>query len=110
MPKFIIELNMDGYETKEEEIEACAEFIEEQLNFSASSVKILEIIKEKTFVKEIWNCGECEYFDSDGGTFEYCTCEHTQFPRDKNGHWIYLNKTIDIELEKHELCPLIKSK
>jgi hypothetical protein len=45
MPKFIIELSMDGYETEEEEIEACKEFIKEQLDFSASSVKILETIK-----------------------------------------------------------------
>ena len=42
MPKFLIQLNMDGYETEEEELEACKSYIEEQLDFSASSVKILE--------------------------------------------------------------------
>jgi hypothetical protein len=42
MPKFLIELCMDGYETEAEMVEACEEFIYEQLNFSASSVKILE--------------------------------------------------------------------
>lgn len=32
---------MDGYESPEEEQKACRDFIEEQLDFSASSVKIL---------------------------------------------------------------------
>lgn len=45
--KFLIDLNMDGYESREEERKACIEFIEEQLDFSASSVKILEIDGEE---------------------------------------------------------------
>lgn len=40
MPKFLVELSLDGYETEEEELEACLVFIEYQLNFSASSVKV----------------------------------------------------------------------
>jgi len=48
MPKFIVDLWMDGYDTEEEMIEACEEFIYEQLNFTASSVKI-ERIEEDTF-------------------------------------------------------------
>lgn len=39
MPKFIVELWLDGYEAKEQE-EACRKFIKEQLDFTASSVKI----------------------------------------------------------------------
>lgn len=39
--KFLIDLSMDGYDSEEEEKEACIAFIEEQLDFSASSVKIL---------------------------------------------------------------------
>ncbi len=39
--KFLIELNMDGYDTPQQEKEACLSFIQEQLDFSASSVKIL---------------------------------------------------------------------
>lgn len=39
--KFLIELDMDGYETQKEMKDACIVFIEEQLDFSASSVKIL---------------------------------------------------------------------
>jgi hypothetical protein len=39
--KFLIELNMDGYDNPRQEHEACKEFIEEQLDFTASSVKIL---------------------------------------------------------------------
>lgn len=38
---------MDGYKSEEEEREACVEFIKEQLDFSASSVKILEIDGEE---------------------------------------------------------------
>jgi len=39
--KFLIDLNMDGYDSEEEEKEACIVFIKEQLDFSTSSVKIL---------------------------------------------------------------------
>ena len=46
MPKFIVELWLDGYDTEEEMEEACAEFIYEQLNFSASSVKITKLDTE----------------------------------------------------------------
>ena len=41
MPKFLIELTMDGYETPEEEEEACKVWIEEQLDSSGTSVKII---------------------------------------------------------------------
>jgi len=40
MPKFIVDLWLDGYSTEEEMIEACDEFIYQQLNFTASSVSI----------------------------------------------------------------------
>jgi len=39
--KFLIDLSMDGYESPKEEQEACKTFIEDQLDFTASSVKIL---------------------------------------------------------------------
>lgn len=45
MPRFIVDLWLDGYDTEEEMISACEEFIYEQLNFTASSVKI-ELISE----------------------------------------------------------------
>jgi hypothetical protein len=38
--KFIVDLEMDGYETEEEHAKACEEFIKEQLDFSASSVTV----------------------------------------------------------------------
>ncbi len=41
--KFLIELNLDGYESPEEHEKACIEFIEDQLNMSASSIHILEV-------------------------------------------------------------------
>lgn len=43
MPRFIVDLWLDGYDTEEEMIDACEEFIYEQLNFSASNVKIEKI-------------------------------------------------------------------
>lgn len=45
MPRFIVDLWLDGYDTEEEMIDACKEFIYEQLNFTASCVKI-EMIDE----------------------------------------------------------------
>ena len=38
---------MDGYETEKEHKEACISFVEEQLDFSASSVKILWVEGDK---------------------------------------------------------------
>lgn len=46
MPKFIVDLWLDGYETEVEMVEACREFIREQLNFSGSSVKV-ELVEEE---------------------------------------------------------------
>ena len=40
MAKYLVELYLDGYESEEEEIEAGLEFIKENLDFSASSVKV----------------------------------------------------------------------
>lgn len=51
MPKFEVDLWLDGYETYEEMVDACGEFIYDQLNMSASSVsvKIIESDKEKEY-------------------------------------------------------------
>jgi hypothetical protein len=43
MPKFIVDLWLDGYESEEEMALACEEFIEDQLNFTASFVKVTRI-------------------------------------------------------------------
>lgn len=40
MAKFIVDLWLDGYENEEAMIEACYEFIYENLNFAGSSVEI----------------------------------------------------------------------
>jgi hypothetical protein len=40
MPRFIVDLWLDGYETEEDMIEACEDFIYEQLNMTSSSVTI----------------------------------------------------------------------
>lgn len=46
MAKFIIDLTLDGYDSEEEMIKACEEFIYENLNCTASSVKIKKIDEE----------------------------------------------------------------
>jgi hypothetical protein len=46
MPKFIVDLWLDGYETEEEMEEACEEFIYEQLSMTASSVHIERVEDE----------------------------------------------------------------
>lgn len=43
MPKFIVDLWLDGYDTEEEMSAACEEFIYSQLNFSGSGVEITRI-------------------------------------------------------------------
>ena len=43
MPKYIVDLWLDGYDTEEEMEKACDEFIYDQLNFTASSVKVERI-------------------------------------------------------------------
>lgn len=47
MAKFSLELDLDGYESEEEMIEACYEFIYDQLNFTASSVRNIQHIPEE---------------------------------------------------------------
>lgn len=39
--KILIDLELDGYDTKEEMKRACLAFVEEQLDFSASFIQIL---------------------------------------------------------------------
>jgi hypothetical protein len=46
MPRFIVDLWLDGYENEEEMADACEEFIHDQLSFTASSVKIERIETE----------------------------------------------------------------
>lgn len=41
MPRFVIDLWMDGYESDEEMKSACKVFINQELDFSASEVKIM---------------------------------------------------------------------
>jgi hypothetical protein len=40
MPKFIVDLWLDGYDNEKDMEEACTEFIYQQLNMTASSVQI----------------------------------------------------------------------
>ena len=54
--KFIVELELDGYETEEEHREACLKFIEEQLNFSASFVKVKELKEKEQILEECPKC------------------------------------------------------
>jgi hypothetical protein len=57
MPKYILDLSLDGYDSEEEEKEACDIFIKEQLDFSASSVlvKPLEETKDGPTIGQLSN-------------------------------------------------------
>ena len=44
MPRFIVDLWLDGYDSEEEMEEACKDFIYEQLNFAASSVTLEKVV------------------------------------------------------------------
>ena len=60
MPKYLVDLGLDGYDSREEERVACDAFLKEQLDFSASSVHAerIEEIEEGPTAKqlaELWN-------------------------------------------------------
>jgi hypothetical protein len=55
MPKFIVDLWLDGYETEEAMAEACEQFIYDQLNFSGSGVKIMKIPSPDDIAKQLVN-------------------------------------------------------
>lgn len=46
MPKYIVDLWLDGYDTEEEMEKACDKFIYDQLDFTASSVRVKRIEEE----------------------------------------------------------------
>lgn len=47
MPKYIVDLDMDGYDTEEIMAGACEEFIFEQLDTTASAVKVIPITEDE---------------------------------------------------------------
>jgi hypothetical protein len=55
MPKFIVDLWLDGYETEEAMAEACEQFIYDQLNFSGSGVKVMKIPSPDDIAKQLVN-------------------------------------------------------
>jgi hypothetical protein len=66
MPRFIVDIWLDGYDTEEEMIDACEEFIYEQLNFSASNVKIEKIDEDWTMTDEqILNLASMYFYQMD---------------------------------------------
>lgn len=50
MPKFIVDLWLDGYNSEEEMTKACEEFIKDQLDFSASSVSVERLPKDSMII------------------------------------------------------------
>lgn len=65
MPQYLLDLWLDGYETPEEEKAACDNFIDEQLDITASSVEfkhLTEFTQEPTIEKlaGLWNL--CQEF------------------------------------------------
>lgn len=73
MPKFIVDLWLDGYDTEEEMEEACEEFINEALTFAASSVNIAKIEDEDNTpsVQKCSVCGTTENVCWVGGSIPY---------------------------------------
>ena len=47
MGKYLVELWLDGYDDEEKREEAELEFIQEQLDFSGSSVKVTKVTEDK---------------------------------------------------------------
>lgn len=48
MPKFLVDLWLDGYDSEEEMAKACEEFIYDQLNFAGSGVSIKKVTEDET--------------------------------------------------------------
>jgi len=71
MPRFIVDLELDGYNTDEEREAACIEFIEDQLDFSASSVKVskFDTMFDKLFTKWAKNTYSAALTDTERATW-----------------------------------------
>ena len=67
MPKFMVDLWMDGYETEAEMKQACDTFIYDQLNMTASSVTIIRLceICETPLID-----GKCQDLGDSGCTYK----------------------------------------
>jgi hypothetical protein len=67
MPKYIVNLWMDGYDTEEIMASACEEFIYEQLDITASSVSLYEITEDEENVLLYYReqCRENEIFNKE---------------------------------------------
>ena len=55
MPKFIVDLWLDGNEPAEDMAVGCEHFIYDPLNFSASGVKIMKIPSPDNIAKQLVN-------------------------------------------------------
>ena len=66
MPEYIVNLWLDGYDTEEQMEKACDEFIYDQLNFTASSVRVKRsdydalLARHNALVKAVRWERECE--------------------------------------------------
>lgn len=58
MAKFVVDLCLDGYNSQEEMEEACMTFMEEQLDFSASSVNIVKLKDYEIDHQAMWQVYE----------------------------------------------------
>jgi hypothetical protein len=67
--KFLINLEMDGYESEKEELEACRCFIEEQLDFSGSSVHVLADY-------DSMRCENCQHWETFNNAEKPDYCEN----------------------------------
>ena len=94
MPKFIVDLWLDGYDSEEEMAAACEEFIYDQLNFSGSSVEIKKYQDSSKPIKK-WPDQKHESHksvrSSDASTFDFI-CDDCGATDNVTGGWGTLRK------------------
>jgi hypothetical protein len=82
MPKFIVDLDLDGYETEQEMALACKEFILESLNFSASTVSVadydeneVQYLRESMYTRTGMEAAITKHFpEMIAVPVEHCSC------------------------------------
>jgi hypothetical protein len=53
--KFLVDLSLDGYDSQDEMEKACLEFLEDQLNFAGSSVRVKKLTPGELDAIDMWN-------------------------------------------------------
>ena len=90
MPKFIVDLNLDGYNSEPEMDLACEEFIKETLDITTSSVKVKKInLDKEDFVFLCRKCGHELYIEKEKLLIESDLCDCPECGEEGYGNWIF---------------------